>query len=132
MKTEQAPHVARSQTSLEPVRGVILRSASSNVTRGSTWSLMALPLTWSVMGTASGPTIFSLLALSSSAATASTCAVAATAAEVPKVLRKDRREMEKPPFELESLIVFAVRTTAFDDARGKVVTIHPTPSHGQP
>src|SRR5579871_5347785 len=105
---EQAPQVARSQTSFAPVSGVILRIASRRVTRGSTWSCIGLLLTFKVIGTASGPIILSLFAFSSSAATASTCAVAATAAEVPKVLRKERRETERPSFDLDSLIVFAV------------------------
>src|SRR5215469_10686600 len=122
MNIEQAPQVARSQTSLQPVRGVMLRMASSSVTRGSTWSRIGLPLTFKVIGKASGPIIFSLFAFSSSAATASTCAVAATAAEVPKVLRKERRETEKPSFDLDSLIVFAVRYNCHDEARGRVVT----------
>src|ERR1019366_3185389 len=57
------------------------------------------------MGSGSGPRTFSALAFSNSFATASICAVAATAALVPNVLRKERREMEKPSFDLNSLMV---------------------------
>ena len=53
--TVQAPQVPRSQTSFAPVKFEWLRNASSKVTRGSTCSFSALPLTCSIMGTVPGP-----------------------------------------------------------------------------
>src|SRR5713101_4405949 len=55
MMTVQAPHVARSQTFLEPVWSRELRSASMSVTRGSMFRLYGLPLILSVTGAGPGP-----------------------------------------------------------------------------
>src|SRR5262245_27237903 len=70
--TVQAPQVARSQTRLAPVISRSFLSASSSVTRGSTFVVLFAPLIVRVMSTLSGPkigtsapaafTIFSLLA----------------------------------------------------------------------
>src|SRR2546423_4422977 len=55
-QTVQAEHEPRSQTTFVPVNPRSKRNASANVVRGSTFSFSSLPLTRSVMATASGPT----------------------------------------------------------------------------
>src|SRR4051812_17369366 len=55
--TVQAPQAPRSQPFFVPVRASRSRSASSKVVRGSTNTVCACPLTRSVTGTSSGPTL---------------------------------------------------------------------------
>ena len=53
--TVQAEHAPRSQTTFVPVMSSLTRSASANVVRGSTCSVLFCPFTFNVMGNASGP-----------------------------------------------------------------------------
>src|ERR1035438_2946037 len=56
MMTVQDPQTPRSHTRLAPVIPMLLRSASSSVTRGSTFRLTGFPLMVNVMAAGPGPT----------------------------------------------------------------------------
>src|SRR5450755_3501163 len=58
--TVQAPQVPRSHTRLAAVRSNRWRKVSSSVERGSTETLVALPLICSVIGTSPGPETFAV------------------------------------------------------------------------
>jgi hypothetical protein len=89
----QAPQVARSQTFLAPVRSRWLRSASSNVTRGSTVSLTGLPLMVRAIGTGPGPTKPDV---AGGAACASRPSTLAPIAPLPRPTPRMKRRRETP------------------------------------
>src|SRR6185312_14241266 len=88
INTVQAPQVPRSQTRFAPVRSKLSRSASSRVTRGSSWAFSFFPFTQRVTGTLPGPSSFT----SSAVASADTSLTSGTAADTPEIFRKSRRE----------------------------------------